>query len=76
MTFQFNMMLDYFNVNLIGSGCAIFDHGCRQGMCTWCDGAYHHPSKFIFITSSVIYTSRTGTAYLLHQRELPPYSDH
>ncbi|KAF8697335.1 hypothetical protein HU200_035928 [Digitaria exilis] len=34
LTFQFNVVLGCLDVNLVGSGCAVFDHGCRQGMCS------------------------------------------
>ncbi|WVZ93155.1 hypothetical protein U9M48_039161 [Paspalum notatum var. saurae] len=39
---KFNMVLGCLNVNLVGTSCAVFDHGCRQGMCSCHDGAYHH----------------------------------
>jgi len=31
---KFNMVLGCLVVNLVGSGCAVLDHGCRQGMCS------------------------------------------
>ncbi|WVZ93164.1 hypothetical protein U9M48_039168 [Paspalum notatum var. saurae] len=31
---KFNMVLGCLNVNLVGTSCAVFDHGCRQGMCS------------------------------------------
>ncbi|XP_072150748.1 uncharacterized protein [Setaria viridis] len=31
---KFNMVLGCLDVNLVGAGCAVFNHGCRQRMCS------------------------------------------